>query len=184
MTFRTAIVVVAGLTFAGLFTSAPVAHAGQEGHGGDPAAAEFVAKAWKLYNRLMAFNELYPDVTDADLDTLRAAIEATRVEAVPYQLQDHIGNVVVARVIPDPLRPVPAGQPQPQVIQVNRHGLYEFLRHGIDLTRLVLHEYLWVIGKNDENYRISGRLDLSDPDIFLNPSLTDDICRDPSSKSF
>ena len=49
---------------------------------------------------------------------------------------------------------------------------------GAMLHRLVLHEYLWVIGLNDENYRISSRLEPLNLAPILAGDLKRDICRE------
>ena len=179
MILRSLSLPVAALAALGLvatLASAP-AQAGQEGHGGDPLAAEFVAKGWQLYEHLAMHNDLAPDLTFTDLEHLKSVLKTTRIEPVDYDLYDEYGASVQARVLPDPLiAPKPSHQ-TPLVIQVNRPGLYEFLRNGQDLSRLVLHEYLWIIGKDDANYKISSRLGQTVVDP-LPGDLKSDICRD------
>lgn len=156
-----------------LVVSSGMARAGQEGHGGDPLAAEFVSTAQAVLTHLDASNELFPDLSDSDLRNLEIAIATTRIDTTDERLFDHLGDDVDARVTNDPLRPGRA-----KVIQINRGAFYRWLRHGAMLHRLVLHEYLWVIGKNDENYRISSRLEPVDLGGVLGGDLKRDICRD------
>ncbi len=153
---------------------AGAAYAGQEGHGGDPLAAEFATAGREVLKHLRDSNELAPDVTAEDLEGFDRALASTRIDPTDAKLFDRLGDDVDARVVHDPLRP----GSRTRLIQINRAAFYDWLRRGAMLHRLVLHEYLWVIGKNDENYRISSRLEPLDLAPVLAGELKRDICRE------
>jgi hypothetical protein len=164
---------VLAFTFAvGLGLGARVARAGQEGHGGDPLAAEFVTVGHQVLAHLQRSNDLAPDLDAAGLQKLQRALVTTRVDVVDMPLYDYLGDQVDARAIPDPLRGHARAR---MVVQVNRRALYDWLEHGHGLNRLVLHEYLWVIGLDDQNYRLSARLTMTEP-ATLTPAVEERLC--------
>lgn len=166
--------------FAGvMLLNAPVgmARTGQEGHGGDALAAEFVATGWQVEQYLEGSTDLGADFTAGDLLAFQDALRATRVDTVTFELEDSIGDRVDARVIRDPLRKGTRAAPR-YVIQINRDAFYRWVKKGAALHRLVFHEYLWVMGKDDENYRISGKM--HEPESFvglgISPEMKETIC--------
>lgn len=129
---------------------------GQETHGGDQLASIFVAKGYRVYLRLTEMDPTVSPLPAAGIARFLAALNDTRVDPVDHPLMDSQGDVVAARTGPDPLRP---GH---MVIELDRKRWEEWFSKGVDVYRLVFHEYLWAIGEDDANYRMSNRLDLYD----------------------
>jgi hypothetical protein len=133
---------------------APDATQGHESHGGDRLASIFVSKGYRIYAHLLSLDPATAPLAPADIARLRDALESTRVDPVDDTLKDSAGDVVDARVIDDPLY---KGR---KLIQLDRGRWEEWLGTGADVFRLVFHEYLWVLGFDDANYRISNQLGL------------------------
>ncbi len=129
---------------------------GHESHGGDRLASIFVSKGYRIYAHLMALDPGLAPLAAGDIARLRDALEATRIDPVDLKLVDSAGDQVDARVIDDPLY---RGR---KAIQLDRARWEDWFSKGADVYRLVFHEYLWVLGFDDANYRISNQLGLFD----------------------
>lgn len=127
---------------------------GQETHGGDRLASIFVAKGYRIYDYLVRPSTIDHILTAEQAADFFAALRSTRVEPVVGPLLASPGAIVNARNLEDPLFP---GQ---KLIQLDQKIWETFFSRGDDVNRLVLHEYLWVIGIDDQNYQISNRLAL------------------------
>jgi len=145
------------LTIITLLLTLGLAQAQNEGaHGGDPLAAEFIARGYYIYAKLASLEGRDRILDQAELALFSAALKETRIQLTTAQLVDQ-GGVVSAKTIDDPLHP---GK---KLIQLNRIAWKELLQKDrIDLNRFVFHEYLRAIAKDDENYKISRGLDLLD----------------------
>jgi hypothetical protein len=121
-----------------------------EGNGGDAYAAEWTARAHMLYQDL---KKLRPEERlGLDLRALRGAIISTHVISTEEPLQ-HDGELVDALNFPEERR-----------IEFSRQRWDALAGSPVAFAReygLILHEYLDVIGMNDEGYRISSRIMMS-----------------------
>lgn len=132
---------------------------GQESHGGDRIASLFVAKGYRVYDYLASLTAEEAVLNGDEMYAFLMALKRTRVDPVEGPLMDSVGDVVDARVLDDPLIP---GQ---KLIQLDSQRWEEALSHGEDVYKLVFHEYLWVIGLDDQNYRISNKLRIVEPSV-------------------
>ena len=130
------------------------------GSGGDPLAVEFTMRAKFVLNVLNQRGRFHSILSSTDRSSFSQAIIDTRVELTDALLTDRFGSRVIGLVTIDPKRP---GK---MMIHVNRTGyLSGGAPGGQNLNQFVFHEYLWVLGKNDLNYRISDQLDVSEADF-------------------
>lgn len=143
------------LVLAGLLipNRAPAPHG--FGNGGDPLALAFVSKGYDL-NHFIAQGGGEGLSEPVDLERFSLALLDARIEMVDHPLTDMFGASVTAKYYSDdPMNP---GKP---LIQVRRDYWKELLESDSlgESYRFVFHEYLWVMEKNDANFRISATLD-------------------------
>ncbi len=124
----------------------------------DPLVRDFVARGYFLLGALHTKREMAP-LSPAEILAFQKALRSTRVEFVDTELFDNEGKRVVAIMIPDP------SSPRLKVIRVYRYDWTESQRLGVDLVRLVFHEYLRVIAKPDENYVTAIQLLVTERDF-------------------
>jgi hypothetical protein len=129
---------------------------GTETHGGDKLASLFIAKGYRIFDHLSALGPEEAILMPQELDALLEALRTTRVDPVDHPLTDSAGDVVEARTSDDPLHP---GR---KLIELDRARWETSFSRGADVYRLVFHEYLWALGLDDGNYRLSNRLRLVD----------------------
>ncbi|MDE3270199.1 MAG: hypothetical protein OYH77_07955 [Pseudomonadota bacterium] len=127
-----------------------VAPNGQESHGGDPLALEFLMQADTVLQALSNRSVAVSNISAQDVWRMRRELAHTRVVAVESPLYVNGRSVMVkyTRLDNSKVR---------HEIVIHRSSLYEWLRSGGEIRHLVLHEMLWMIGKDDTNYRISRR---------------------------
>jgi hypothetical protein len=129
-----------------LLAMGPLAKAGQESHGGDIAAAVFLTTAYELEQRL-------DTLSAADFPNDRLLVDYKRmIRAAFVSSEEHVyrqGVEVDAINIPD----IDA----PRVI-VNRSRWLNPALNFEMRARLVFHEYLWLIGYDDDRYELSWRI--------------------------
>lgn len=121
----------------------PPAHAGNEsGHGGDPVAQQFVQTARDVLARL---SDQSNSPIALNLNAFGSAIESTAVESTDQELK--IAGVHKACI----------NYPSQKKIEVSRK---DWPTDPFDRNRqaLVLHEYLGIMGVDDQNYAVSGLL--------------------------
>jgi hypothetical protein len=139
------------------------------GNGGEYLATEFTAVATRIQEGLAR----YPDAEGLfrliDRSQLAVAIAVTRIDVVDTELFDRFGNAVDCRTIDDPR------QSDKKLVQLNRSRMDALFSRGARLERLVLHEYLHVLGVPDENYQVSRLYDseVMDPPRDCQESLTE-----------
>jgi hypothetical protein len=130
------------------------ARANEVGNGGDYVAAEFIARAHVVLAKMQANSDNL--ITPEQVQNLGVAILEAGVESSDAPIMDHFGRRVDARVIDDP------ANPGKKLIQLDRERWLQYLASRENIYRLVFHEYLWVIGLDDTNYRISIHLNVDD----------------------
>lgn len=143
---------------------------GQESHGGDPLALEFAATATEVIAQLTASGELREHIASTDLAAMRAELDHTRIVISDAELYVDGQPVAVKHTVDHGEQ----GTAQHR-IEINRNKLYDWLQRGGDLRRIVFHELLWLIGKDDSGYRIS-RLLRNQQRLDLSRDLIDNIC--------
>ncbi len=126
----------------------------QESHGGDRLASIFVAKGYVVYIHLTKLAESARLLSEEEMKRFDDALMTTRIDPVAGPIKDTAGDAIEARNMDDPLYP---GR---KVIELDRDIWERHFASDADVFRLVFHEYLWVIGLDDANYRISNRLTL------------------------
>lgn len=139
------------LLFVLLSLAGTVALANRVNNGGEQVAGEFTRLAHVVLNALERLPHSEQILTVADLDRLERAIAEVRVNAVPGPLRDNSGRLVNARVLM-------ASEFRDTVIEIDEARWIAAMEARRPLARLVLHEYLRVLGHDDDNYRISARL--------------------------
>ena len=122
------------------------------GNGGRYTAAEFIARGYVIHSYLTQTQTQDHVLSPHDLLRFSQALAKTRVEVLNEQLRDSLGAIVDARTIDDPNLP---GQ---KMIQLNESAWDEILKNHTGVYRLIFHEYLWVLGFDDTNYKISARV--------------------------
>lgn len=126
------------------------------GNGGDQIATEFRAGALDVYDILKS-DLIKPRLLSADhISRFKSAIEDTRIDVTNQVLVEAGGLTVDARVIQDPVFP------HKQMIQLYRPSWTRFLQNMTQSYRLIFHEYLWVIGIDDHQNRVSAKLKVPD----------------------
>jgi hypothetical protein len=126
------------------------AYAGGDGvdNGGELLSLEFTRIGREVYLALAA----HPGLLDeAQLAAFDAVIKDTRVDAVRGPVIDSAGRQVDARVIHDEHYDEP-------VIEIDRNTWPAFIDQRVHAHQLVFHEYLRVMGVDDDNYVVSSRL--------------------------
>ncbi|MBI1860438.1 MAG: hypothetical protein HYR96_05930 [Deltaproteobacteria bacterium] len=123
------------------------------GKGGDPWAAEFVAKGYYILGHLRSQqgNSL---LTGAELEDFEKALKTTRVELVTKLEPDPEAGEVTSQVVDDPKYP---GR---KMIRIEKGSLQKALADAVGVDRYVFHEYLRVIGKEDSHYEVSSQIGL------------------------
>ena len=115
---------------------------GQEGHGGDSHAAEFVLEANRIYGELITLPNL--SSFGIRIESFLAAVQATHVSSVDGMLFLG-GEQVDAENFPVQMK-----------IILSRPAWANMSKEGKRI--LVLHEYLSIMGLDDSNYRLTGPL--------------------------
>lgn len=128
--------------------------ANEVGNGGDYVATEFIARAHVVLAKLQ--DKADGLITLDQVQSLKIAILDTAVESSDVPISDRFGRRVDARVVDDP------ANPGKKLIQLDRERWLQYLASRESIYRLVFHEYLWVIGVDDTNYRISIHLSIDD----------------------
>jgi hypothetical protein len=140
--------------------------AGQEGHGGDSYAAQFVAIADQLVNELggLPVDERY-GVNPVRLAT---TIDTTQVDSTDQALYLDGGTRLVDAI----------NYPDQRLIMISRPSWDEmsFVRRQL----LVLHEYCSLLSLDDANYQISAKVLLDLGQIEPDPSPSSYPTPDPS----
>lgn len=142
----------------------------KESHGGDPLALEFVARAWKLTEDLATANGLEEIITAEDVAHMQDELKRTSVVVLDTDL--YVNDRVVT--IKHTGEYDPDGSLRHK-IEINRHLLYDWLQRGGGLRRIVFHELLWLIDKDDTDYQISRRLK-NNSQANIGVDLTRSIC--------
>lgn len=124
----------------------------------DPLVGEFLARGYFALDALEKDRKIAL-LNDAEIIKFHEALRVTAVEFVDEQLFDNEQKRVGAVTEPNP------DEPALKRIRVNRQDWIEGKRGNPDLLRLVLHEYLRVIGKFDDNYVLSVRLLTTEEDF-------------------
>ena len=129
-----------------LLTCTQTSRAGQEGHGGDMAAALFLSVTYKLNDQIVKLPmSTFP--TEGFLDTLNKAIHDTTIYSEEHV---YLKDVEVDAInFPD--------IEQPRIILNRYRWLNTSLNYEIR-SHLVLHEYLSIMGFNDSRYEISSAI--------------------------
>lgn len=130
------------------------AHARKGGNsvdnGGEYLAVKFTTIGYEV---LSALKKLKPEEAILNLQELKrmeGALVSTRVDAVNGPIYDNAGKTVDARFVNDSSKPT---------IEFDQQKWEGFLENSADMYRLVFHEYLRVMRVNDDNYRVSARLE-------------------------
>lgn len=140
-----------------LYVQSSTAQANGVGNGGDQIATEFRAGALSVYEILSSALESKKLLTKQQLGRLKVAIEETRIDVTNQILVEAEGLTVDARVIRDPM------YPNKKMIQLYRPTWSDYLENITKSYRLIFHEYLWVIGVDDHQNRISAKLKIPAP---------------------
>lgn len=145
-----------------------VSPAGQESHGGDPLSLEFLRQADIVLTALSNRSVSISGISMQDVWRMRRELSRTRVVGVELPLYVNGRSVMVkyTRLDNDRIR---------HEVTIHRSSLYEWLRSGGSIRHLVLHEMLWMIGKDDTNYRISRKARFT-TDATTGDDLVRDIC--------
>lgn len=133
---------------------AQIVSANEVGNGGDYIASEFIARAHVVLAKMQADSDDL--ITPEQVQHLATAVLETGVESSDVPISDVFGRRVDARVVNDP------ANPGKKLIQLDRERWLQYLASRENIYRLVFHEYLWVIGIDDTNYRISIHLNVDD----------------------
>ena len=142
---------------------------GQESHGGDPLSLEFLMQADIVLDALSKRSVTISAITMQDVWRMRRELSSTRVVGVESPLYVN-GRSVMAKYTR-----LDNGKVRHEVV-IHRSSLYEWLRSGGSIRHLVLHEMLWMIGKDDTNYRISRKARFT-TDATTGDDLIKDICK-------
>lgn len=121
------------------------------GNGGEYLSLEFTRLGREVFLALTQ-SPSREILTDDQLKNFDIAIDETRVDAVKGPVIDSYGREVDARVVFDKLY-------EETVIEINRMTWPNFITIRGRSHRLVFHEYLRVLGIDDDNYSISSRLE-------------------------
>lgn len=143
------------------------------GNGGDYLSSEFIARGHKIYDYLRKGNLI---LSREDLQEFADALPNTPVESTDEPLYDHNHIQVDARTIDNP-------NGLGKMIQLYRPRWTDYHIRQSNVYKLVFHEYLWVLGLDDTNYRISNNLKLADGDLPLLRGLPQGIYRGTGSWS-
>jgi hypothetical protein len=128
------------------------ARAGNEGpHGGDFMKAVFIIRAYEVLDALQTVPANAALLPAATVALLPHDIDETPIDTVDDRLYDDGAEV-------DALTSDDATSPTGKSIRLNRARWERLLSQQADLHVLVFHELLWVLGENDQNFRISRRL--------------------------
>ena len=133
-----------------LISNVPVFAGDVVGHGGDPLAAEFVARGYDILAKLNHSGSTILETRD--LERFAAALKTTRIELVDDPISDPEGGSVTSVVLPDP------NHPGFKYIRLHKSSWSNLLKGEVQINRYVFHEYLRVIDVEDSHYEVSSKL--------------------------
>ena len=152
-----------------VFASGFTTHTGQESHGGEPLVLEFMLQAERVIAELPSVTGLEGKITSSDILRMRKELDRTRVAIVKSPLYVNGEQVSVRNTSLD-------SDSVAHMVEIYQPAMYNWLRHGGKFRHLVFHELLWLIGKDDSNYKISRKVHFVGEEI-PNSGLIKDICR-------
>ncbi|MGE0173252.1 MAG: hypothetical protein AB7T49_10715 [Oligoflexales bacterium] len=130
------------------------------GNGGNIVAGEFAKRA---YTALSYLSHLPDDQWIADfnrdkLPLLKEAVKLTPVQVVQKDFLDNKGNKVDAKVEPDPK------SPNGKKIMLHEESWQKLFNSSLASSHIILHEYLRVIGIDDDQFKISSQINFPNAD--------------------
>jgi len=142
------------LTSIALFFSAgnAVATTGHESNGGNMIGSEFISRGYLIHDYLSHLSGSNTILLPGQLDSFEQALIHTRVEVLDQPLHDSLGDPVDAVTTDDPEN---LGY---KLIELNQTSWQAILVNNAEVYRLIFHEYLWAMGLDDTNFRISHAL--------------------------
>lgn len=133
------------------------AFANEVNNGGDYVAAEFVARGYVVLGKLRALQGEAQILSSGDTARLALALEQTRVASIDAPVfLDADGVPCDARNAPDP------DALGARMIELKRSAWLTLLSDHANVYRLIFHEYLRILGIDDDNYKVSHRLTLTE----------------------
>jgi len=144
---------IISLVFSALLATPTFASNGGGGsvdNGGEYLALKFTQIGFEAISAMMKLSPNEAILNLQNLKRLEKAATTTRVDAIKGPILDNSGRQVDARFIENDGKPL---------IEIDEDRWPSFLEDRDTSHRLVIHEYLRVIRLNDDNYRISARLE-------------------------